>query len=133
MSPSSVGHLRVPARAGRTSAQVPTFSERERLTLAALCRGESNAQIAEQQVVSASTVKASVASLMRKFGASSRLDVVVRAHRLGLDGFDDDEAHEPVGQPHRYWLGGMRGHSACRRAPSSLERFCMASASGSQS
>ncbi len=47
--------------------------------------------------MSASTVKASVASLMRKFGASSRLDVVVRAHRLGLDGFDDDEAHEPVG------------------------------------
>lgn len=41
--------------------------------------GMSNASIAEEVRISASSVKKSVARLMQTFGASSRLELVVRS------------------------------------------------------
>lgn len=64
---------------------LPRLSAREREVLAHLCRGMSNQDIAGTLFLSESSVKAYAASLMTKLGVSSRLQVVVRAHELGLD------------------------------------------------
>ncbi|AYD89224.1 DNA-binding response regulator [Actinomyces sp. 2119] len=72
----SEGYLRearVPARPDLTGA------EREVLTL--LCEGYSNAEIADRLVVAESTVKTHVSSLMRKYGVTSRLKLVVAVHQ----------------------------------------------------
>ncbi|MGK2349829.1 response regulator [Actinomyces sp. W5033] len=69
-------HLRPTTVTGREDL---TGAEREVLTL--LCEGYSNAEIAERLVIAESTVKTHVSSLMRKYGASSRLKLVVAVHR----------------------------------------------------
>ena len=69
-------HLR-PARA---SAR-PDLTGAEQEVLALLCEGYSNAEIADRLVVAESTVKTHVSHLMRKYGAASRLKLVVAVHR----------------------------------------------------
>ena len=69
-------HLR-PARAGAR----PDLTGAEQEVLALLCEGYSNAEIAERLVVAESTVKTHVSHLMRKYGAASRLKLVVAVHR----------------------------------------------------
>lgn len=69
-------HLR-PARLGVR----PDLTEAERAVLALLCEGHSNAEISERLVVAESTVKTHVSHLMKKYGASSRLKLVVAVHR----------------------------------------------------
>ncbi|MGO4956236.1 response regulator [Luteococcus sp. Sow4_B9] len=63
----------------------PDLTAEERRTLNLLCRGLSNAQIAETMYVSLSTAKRHLTSAMRKLGTTSRLSTVLEAQRLGLD------------------------------------------------
>ena len=51
-----------------------------------LCQARSNHQIARQMNVAETTVKTHVSSIMRKMGVSSRLEIVVEAHKRGLHG-----------------------------------------------
>ena len=69
-------HLRPPQ-----TAQAPDVTEAEQAVLTLLCEGYSNAEIAEQLVVAESTVKTHVSHLMKKYGVSSRLKLVVAIHQ----------------------------------------------------
>lgn len=62
----------------------PHLTSRERDVLGLLAEGCSNRSIAERLVISETTVKGHVSSLLEKLGASSRLEVVVRASQAGL-------------------------------------------------
>lgn len=65
-------------------ADAPLLTERELEVLHLLCRADTNTQIAAQLVLSESTVKKHVTSLMAKLGCTSRLQIAVRAFELGL-------------------------------------------------
>lgn len=72
-------------RRAETSPASPVgLTQRERQVLAALGRGLSNRDIAAELQLSESTVKMHLSALMAKLGASSRVQVLVRAHQLGL-------------------------------------------------
>ena len=60
------------------------LSDRERRVLHLLCQARTNRQIARRLGLTQAAVKADIASMMRKMGVSSRLDVVVEAYRRGL-------------------------------------------------
>lgn len=60
------------------------LSEREREVLALLCAAEPNARIAKALMLSESTVKSHLSSLMAKLGCASRLQLALRAFELGL-------------------------------------------------
>ena len=60
------------------------LSDRERRVLHLLCQARTNRQIARRLGLTQAAVKADIASMVRKMGVSSRLDVVVEAHRRGL-------------------------------------------------
>lgn len=62
-----------------TAAAVGGLSPLDSRMLRLLHLGMSNASIAEEVRISASSVKKSVARLMQTFGASSRLELVVRS------------------------------------------------------
>jgi two-component system response regulator DesR len=62
----------------------PQLSDRELEVLAGLAAGRRNAEIAGQLRLSVRTVDHYVASLIAKLGVRSRLEVVHRAHELGL-------------------------------------------------
>lgn len=68
----------------RVKPAAPPLTDRERQVLTALGRGHTNREIARDMFISASTVKALVASLMRKLDAPTRTAVVARAHQFGL-------------------------------------------------
>lgn len=68
----------------RSSALALGLTEREADVLRLLCAAESNAGIAEQLMLSESTVKTHVSSLMTKLGCTSRLQIAVRAFEKGL-------------------------------------------------
>lgn len=59
-------------------------TERERDVLEALCEGESNREIASHLYISEPTVKYYLGGLMRKFGVSGRVELVVTALRNGV-------------------------------------------------
>lgn len=68
-----------------TSSQViPQLTNRERSTLHELAKGLTNRQIAENIGLAESTVRDYVSSLMGKFHATNRTQVVRRAMELGL-------------------------------------------------
>ena len=46
-----------------------------------LCEGYSNAEIADRLFISEATVKSHVSHLMKKYGVSSRLKLVVATHQ----------------------------------------------------
>ncbi len=60
------------------------LTEREQDVLALLAQGCSNRTIAQQLVLSETTVKGYVTDVLHKLDASSRLEGVVRAYELGL-------------------------------------------------
>lgn len=60
------------------------LSPRELEILRLLCNAYSNTEIANELVVTESTVKSHVSAIMAKLGVSSRLKAVVRAYELGL-------------------------------------------------
>lgn len=71
-------HLR-PPRSGAGS----DLTETEEKVLNLLCDGLSNADIAASLTVSESTVKVHVSHLLKKYGASSRLELVVMVYKQG--------------------------------------------------
>jgi DNA-binding NarL/FixJ family response regulator len=74
---------------GTPRAQDPrlgSLSERETEVLCLVARGLSNAEIAEELVVSPATVKTHVASLLRKLGVHARLQATMIAYESGLVG-----------------------------------------------
>jgi NarL family two-component system response regulator LiaR len=60
------------------------LSEREHEVLDLLAEGLSNAEIAEQMVVSVAAVKYHVSSILSKLGATNRTEAVARAHQHNL-------------------------------------------------
>jgi len=69
---------------GPARAAVDTLTPREREVLALVGRGRSNAEIAEQLVLSPLTAKTHVARLFSKLGARDRAQLVVAAYESGL-------------------------------------------------
>jgi two-component system, NarL family, response regulator LiaR len=72
---------RVRARLGQPEAARPRLSERESAVLGLLVEGRDNAEIARTLLISQSTVKAHVSSILDKLGAENRVQAAVRAVR----------------------------------------------------
>lgn len=79
------------ALAGARSAVVPdpagvvaSLSEREREVLILIAGGAANAEVASSLVISETTVKSHVASILRKLGVRDRVQAVVAAYDAGL-------------------------------------------------
>ncbi len=72
--------------ADRKKPRTPALdlSPREADVLALLCRAYSNAEIAAELILSESTVKTHVSSVMNKLQVATRLQAVVRAYEMGL-------------------------------------------------
>jgi DNA-binding NarL/FixJ family response regulator len=74
----------LPILQATSSLVVPRLTSRERTTLQVLAQGRTNADIARQMGLAESTVRDYVSSLMAKFHARNRTQVVRRALELGL-------------------------------------------------
>lgn len=74
----------LPILQATSSLVVPRLTSRERTTLQVLAQGLTNAEIAKQMGLAESTVRDYVSSLMAKFHARNRTQVVRRALELGL-------------------------------------------------
>ncbi len=77
-------HLVVPN--SPTATDQSPLTDRETDVVAAVARGGSNAEIAEELYISVSTVKAHVASAMAKLGARNRVELVIWAYEHQLAG-----------------------------------------------
>ncbi|MBG0813914.1 response regulator transcription factor [Planomonospora sp. ID82291] len=74
------------ARTGSGSAPVrpiEALTGREEEVLAAVARGRTNNEIADELSVSLSTVKTHIASLMAKLGARNRVEIAIWAYETG--------------------------------------------------
>ena len=72
------------ATMSRGTVPVEPLTERERGVLALLAGGLSNRRIAERLALSENTVKAHVAAILAKLGATTRTEAVTLGVRLGL-------------------------------------------------
>jgi RNA polymerase sigma factor (sigma-70 family) len=68
---------------------IDSLSEREREVLMLICGGLSNGRIAEQLVISVSTVKTHVASILAKLSVGSRTEAASLILQVGLDCLDN--------------------------------------------
>jgi LuxR family maltose regulon positive regulatory protein len=78
------GHLRAPAPVAEPDPLPTTLTDRELSVLTALPTMASNAEIADDLVVSVNTVKAHLKSLYRKLDVPTRRAAVARGRELGL-------------------------------------------------
>lgn len=69
----------------------PRVTAKEHAVLSAVARGLRNQEIAEVLSISLNTVEFHMRNLLDKLGASSRADAVIRAQRLGVITFPEDE------------------------------------------
>jgi DNA-binding NarL/FixJ family response regulator len=74
----------LPILQAKASEVIPRLTSREQSTLRELAQGQTNRQIAERIGLAESTVRDYVRSLMNKFQAKNRTQVVRRALELGL-------------------------------------------------
>ena len=71
------------SRAGAARQPLEPLTAREEEVLVTVARGRTNDEIASELFITTSTVKAHVASLMRKLGARNRVEVAMWAHESG--------------------------------------------------
>lgn len=72
------------ARVSAATVRIETLTDREREVLAMLANGWSNHRVAARLAISDNTVKAHVASILAKLGATTRTEAVTLGIRLGL-------------------------------------------------
>ena len=80
----ALGGAFLPSRNQAIAYQVEELTKREREVLELLAEGLSNRSIAVRLEISEHTVKYHVNAILRKLGAQSRTEAVVRATRSGL-------------------------------------------------
>lgn len=78
------GATRAALLAERHDGASVVLEPREREILLRIRNGLTNPEIARELFVSHSTIKADVARLLRKLGATKRAQAVARAHQLGV-------------------------------------------------
>jgi DNA-binding NarL/FixJ family response regulator len=77
-------YVRRPAAPGATPAPMAELTDRELQILRLVGRGRSNGEIADELVLSLSTVKTHVRHVLQKLGLRDRVQAVVLAYETGL-------------------------------------------------
>lgn len=95
LSPSVTRHLiasyaAIPTVSQNNAHALATLTEREREVLAAVARGLSNAEIAQELFMSEGTVKSHLSSIFGKLGTTNRVQAALLAYTAGL-GEEQDE------------------------------------------